>query len=157
MTAKPEFNYVTFINAPRQKVWRALTTSEFTRRYWFNSTVESDWQEGSEYTFRVSDEKGENRIAVQGKILKNDEPRELVYQFTFPTNEELKDEDSTVQFLLEENEGITKLSVRHYDFEEGSKMFRGIIEGWPQILSSLKTLLETNKELNISSYKIASK
>ena len=149
MATKPEFNYVTFIKAPREKVWEALTRPEFTKRYWFNSTVESDWQEGSEYTFRVSDEKGENRIALQGKILKNDEPGELVYQFTCPTNEEICHEDSTVQFLLEEIEGITKLSVRHYNFEDGSKMFGMVSEGWPIVLASLKTLLETGKGLHL--------
>ena len=114
MTAKPEFNYVTFIDAPREKVWQALTDPEFTKRYWFNSTVESDWKEGSEYTFRVPDDKDGERVVLTGKIIKVDKPKELVYQFTAPWNEAVRDEDSTVQFLLEEIEGMTKLSVRRY-------------------------------------------
>ncbi|MCH8347331.1 MAG: SRPBCC family protein [Proteobacteria bacterium] len=150
MTAKPEFNYVTFIDAPREKVWQALTEPEFTKRYWFNSTVESDWKEGSDYTFRVPDDKGGERVVLTGKIIKVDKPKELVYQFTAPWNEAARDEDSTVQFLLEEIEGMTKLSVRHYDFQEGSILIGEISSGWPMVLSGLKTLLESGKELNLS-------
>ena len=120
MTARPEFNYVTFINAPPAKVWAALTQPEFTKRYWFNSVVESDWKEGSDYTFTVTDDEGGDRVVLAGKIIKVDKPNELIYQFTAPWNDEVKDENSTVQFLLEETGGMTKLSVRHYDFQEGS-------------------------------------
>ena len=150
MTAKPEFNYVTFINAPPSKVWAALTEPEFTRRYWFNSTVKSDWKEGSDYTFTIPDDEGGERVALTGKIIKVDEPNELVYQFTAPWNEAVKDENSTVQFLLEEIDGMTKLSVRHYDFQEGSILHGEVSGGWPMVLSGLKTLLETGKELNLS-------
>jgi len=146
---KPEFNYVTYIDAPREKVWEALTTAKFTQKYWSKSRCESDWQEGSDYTFRVDDEQGQNRIALAGKILKNDHPNELVYTFTCPANEEMKHENSTVQFLLEEVSGLTKLSVRHYGFEEGSKMFIGIKNGWPRVMAGLKSLLESGKELNL--------
>jgi len=150
MTTKPEFNYVTFINASPEKVWEALTKPEFTTKYWFNSRAEGDFSEGSDYAYRVDDDKGQNRKALAGTVLKSDHPRELVYTFTCPTNEELKDENSTVQFLLEEVEGMTKLSVRHYDFQADSKMYFGISEGWPIVLSGLKTLLESGAELNLA-------
>lgn len=152
MTAKPEFNYVTFIDAPPAKVWEALTKPEFTEKYWFKSRVTSDWQEGSDYKFHVKDENGEDRLVLTGKIIKVDKPKELVYQFTAPWNDEVKDEDSTVQFLLEEIEGMTKLSVRHYDFQEGSILIGQISTGWVIVLSGLKTLMESGKELNLSHY-----
>ncbi|MEE8296024.1 MAG: SRPBCC family protein [Sphingomonadales bacterium] len=147
---KPEFNYVTFIDAPREKVWEALTKSEFTEKYWFKSRVTSDWQEGSDYKFHVKDENGEDRLVLTGKIIKVDRPIELVYQFTAPWNDAVRDENSTVQFLLEETHGMTKLSVRHYDFQEGSVLVGEVSGGWPMVLSGLKTLLESGKELNLS-------
>lgn len=149
MSEKPEFNYVTFIDAPREKVWDALTKPEFTEKYWFKSRAEGDFSEGSEYAYRVDDDKGQNRAALAGKVLKSDHPSELVYTFTWPTNEELKHENSTVQFLLEEVGGMTKLSIRHYDFEAGSIMLLGIREGWPMVMSGLKTFLETGKESDL--------
>lgn len=145
MPGKPEFNYVVFISAPAAKVWQGLTDPAFTKRYWFNTEVRSDWKEGSTYSF-INEE---GKDVLSGKILKVREPSELVYQFRAPWNDEVKDEESTVQFLLEEIEGMTKLTVRHYGFEEGSKLFGMISEGWPIVLSGLKTLLETDRELNI--------
>lgn len=150
MSAKPEFNYVTFIKAPREKVWDALTQAKFTEKYWFNSRCEGDWSEGSDYAFRVDDEKGKNRVALAGKVIKNDRPNELVYQFTCPTNDEIKHEDSTVQYLLEETDGVTKLTLRHYNFEEGSKLAAMVSGGWPLVLSGLKTLLESGEQLKLS-------
>ena len=147
---KPEFNYVTFIDAPREKVWEALTSAEFTEKYWFKSQCTGDWSEGSDYTFTVADEDGGRKVVLAGKVIKNDFPNELVYQFTCPDNEEVKDEDTMVQYLLEESDGYTKLSLRHYGFEEGSKMINMISSGWPCIMASLKSLLETGKALDIS-------
>ena len=146
MTAKPEFNYVTFIAAPPKKVWKALTDPAFTKRYWFKSEVKSDWKEGSHYSFSSA----EGKELLRGKIIKVDEPNELIYQFTAPWNDEVRDEDSTVQFLLEELNGMTKLTVRHYDFQEGSILVGQVTEGWPMVLSGLKTLLESDRELNLS-------
>jgi len=143
---KPEFNYVTVIDAPREKVWDALTKSEFTKRYWFNSTVESDWKKGSAYTFKNK----EGKVVLTGKIYKSDKPKELVYQFTAPWNDEVKDEDSTVQFLLEEVNGMTKLTVRHYGSQDDSKLVAMVSGGWPLVLSGLKTFLESGKELGLT-------
>ncbi|MEE8258298.1 MAG: SRPBCC domain-containing protein, partial [Sphingomonadales bacterium] len=102
------------------------------------------------YTFTVADDDGGERVVLTGKIIKVDEPNELVYQFTAPWNDEVKDENSTVQFLLEETSGMTKLSVRHYDFQEGSILHGEVSGGWPIVLSGLKTLLESGEELGLA-------
>lgn len=150
MTARPEFNYVTFINAPPEKVWAALTQPEFTEQFWFKSRCTGDWSEGSDYTFTVADDEGGQRVVLAGKVVKNDFPNELIYQFTCPNIEEVCEEDTLVQYLLEESDGYTKLTLRHYNFEEGSKLVTMISSGWPCILASLKSLMETGKALDIS-------
>ena len=143
---KPEFNYVTFIDAPRKKVWQALTDPAFTKNYWFNTEVQSDWKVGSKVSYVLKD----GVAAVSGEVVKIDEPNELVYTFQAHAHEEAKDEVTTVQFLLEKAGETTKLSVRHYDFEEGTKLLESISNGWPLILSGLKTYLESDKVLKTS-------
>ena len=142
MTATPEYTYVTFIDAAPEKVWQALTDPAFTKRYWFNSEVHSDWKEGSQYHFTMPD----GKRALYGKVLKVRKPSELVYEFRADFGD-VKDESSTVQFLLEPVEGMTKLSVRHYGFKEAGKLLASVQEGWPKVLSGLKTYLETGDSL----------
>lgn len=45
--SKPQFVYVTYIETTPEKLWEALTSSEFTRKYWFGAEVRSDWKVGS--------------------------------------------------------------------------------------------------------------
>ncbi len=147
MTTKPEFQYLTFINVPVKKVWEALTSPEFTEKYWHATRVQSDWKEGSPVVFLSA----EGNVVAKGDILKVDEFKELSYTWSFPLNPEVKDErPSTVHFFLEEVEGMTKLTVQHYDFDEDSKMLAMITPGWAEVLSSLKSLLETGKALKLA-------
>lgn len=147
VTAKPEFNYVTYIAETPEKVWEALTTPEFTKQYWFGTSVESDWEEGSKVSYMVKDGEVE---AVTGEILKADKPNELVYTFQLLIDESVKDEITTVQFLLEKAGETTRLTVRHYDFKEDSKMLADVSGGWTVIINGLKTLLESGKALKTS-------
>ncbi|MBR7678976.1 SRPBCC domain-containing protein, partial [Streptomyces daliensis] len=52
-----------------------------------------------------------------------------------------------VSFEIEPLGESVRLTVVHDDFEPGSEMLEGVSEGWPEILSSLKTLLETGEPL----------
>ena len=47
-----------------------------------------------------------------------------------------------VQYALDDHEGQTRLRVVHSGFAEDSVLYEGIREGWPWILSGLKTVLE---------------
>lgn len=144
--AKNEFRYVTIIKADIEEVWDALTLPAFTERYWHNSTVESDWREGSTITFTNLDESGVRSVGCEGKIIECTKPDRLSYSWHFPRNPETKDEaPSRVVFELESLGEATRLTVTHGGFEDGSKTFPMITEGWPVVLSSLKTLLETGR------------
>jgi uncharacterized protein YndB with AHSA1/START domain len=144
--SKPEFVYVTYIETTPEKLWEALTNSEFSKRYWFGTEVRSDWNVGSSFAL-VTD----GKTSDTGEILEADRPRRLSYTFKHELFEEMRNEPATkVVFTLEPYGNIVKLTVTHEGFMEGSKLLGAVSNGWPAILSGLKSLLETGKALAVS-------
>jgi uncharacterized protein YndB with AHSA1/START domain len=143
--SKPEFVYVTYIETTPEKLWEALTNSEFSKRYWFGTEVRSDWQVGSPFAL-VTD----GKTSDTGEILAADPPRRLSYTFKHELFEEMRNEPATkVVFTIQPHGKIVKLTVTHEGFAEGSKLLGAISNGWPAILSSLKSLLETGHAFTV--------
>jgi uncharacterized protein YndB with AHSA1/START domain len=143
--SKPEFVYVTYIETTPEKMWEALTSSEFSKRYWFGTELKSDWKVGSSLALVMN-----GTTTDTGEILEADRPRRLSYTFKHVLDDELRNEPpSKVVFNLEPHGKFVKLTLTHEGFAEGSKMLDGISRGWPAILSSLKSLLESGKALEI--------
>ena len=141
--AKPAFVYVTYIAAPPERVWEALTKPDVSEKYWYGYRVEADGKAGA----RMTAYNPAGRKAHDDPILESDPPRRLVYGWK-PLYRDLADEKpSRVTFLLEPLKGQTRLTVTHDEFEDGSRMFEMISKGWPAVLSSLKSFLETGRGL----------
>jgi uncharacterized protein YndB with AHSA1/START domain len=141
---KPEFVYVTYIKTTPERLWDALTSSEFSRRYWFGTELRSDWRVGSSLALVME---GTTNV---GEILEADRPRRLAYTFKHVLNEELRAEPATkVVFALEPHGDLVKLTLTHEGFVEGSRLLDGISRGWPAIMSNLKSLLESGEPLAI--------
>jgi uncharacterized protein YndB with AHSA1/START domain len=139
-----EFVYVTFIRTTPEKLWRALTEPEFTRQFWMGTTQESDWKLGSSWRITVPD----GRIIDSGEILEIEPYRRIVLKWQhhlFP--EMAADGDSRLTYTLEEKGDSVKLTVTHEIAKSESKFIKGVSSGWPIILSSLKSLLETGESL----------
>jgi uncharacterized protein YndB with AHSA1/START domain len=142
---KPEFVYVTYIETTPEKLWEALTSSEFSKRYWFNTEVKSDWKVGSPFALVMN-----GTTTDVGEILEVDRPRRLSYTFHHVLSEAARKERPTkVVFNLEPHGKLVKLTLTHEDFEDGSVILDGISKGWPAILAGLKTMLETGTALAI--------
>ncbi len=142
---RSEFVYVTYIETTPEKLWEALTSIEFTRRYWFNTEVRSDWKVGSPVALVM-----DGKPTDVGEILQADRPLRLAYTFKHVSDEELKKEPaSKVVFTLEPHGTVVKLTLTHEGFVDGGKMLDGISKGWPAIMASLKSLLESGKPLAI--------
>jgi uncharacterized protein YndB with AHSA1/START domain len=142
--SKPEFVYTTFIKTTPEKLWHALTDTGFTRSYWFGCSLSSDWKVGS----RMHMDRG-GKVVNECVVLESDPPRRLSYSWHSIFDEEMKKErPSRVTFVLEPNGGAVKLTVTHEDFAEGSKVLPSISGGWPLVLSSLKSILETGQPLD---------
>jgi len=148
---KPRFVYVTYIASTPEEVWRALTDGALTRQYWYGRRVESTWKVGATVTFWYGAAHGE-AVSDRGIVLESKAPARLSYTFHVEFMDELSDEHpSRVTFDLEPEGDAVKLTLTHDEFEPGSKVLEGCRSGWPAILSSLKSLLETGEPLAVAS------
>jgi uncharacterized protein YndB with AHSA1/START domain len=136
--AKPQFVYVTYIRSTPDKVWAALTDESMTRQYWAHRNV-SDWKVGSEWHHVRCDAAAATDLV--GVVLESAPPHRLVVSWASPRHPE---QVSRVIFAIEpHSEDSVRLTVSHGDLEPGSEMEAGITVGWPLVLSSLKSFLET--------------
>ncbi|HQT78618.1 MAG: ATPase [Rhodospirillales bacterium 20-64-7] len=138
------FVYVTYIRATAEAVWTALTDPDFTRRYWFGSWQDCAWTAGSSWKLILPD----GRVADAGEVLEVDPPRRLVLKWRHEYKPELHAEGfSRATFEIEPADGVVKLTVLHEIDVPDSKLIVAVSNGWPVVLSGLKTLLETGEAL----------
>ncbi len=158
--AAPAFVYTTYIATTPEQLWRALTDPTFTRRYW-GVALETDWQVGSPITWQVA---GVTITDPEQVVLEYDPYRRLAYTWQAITPEFAKvvgfsddyvaratsEPRSRVRFELEPQGQVVKLTVAHEGFEPGSVVLESVSGGWPQVLSSLKSFLETGEAIDLS-------
>jgi len=143
MTKPSDFIYTTYIKSTPEKVWAAITNSEFTRQYWGHNII-SDWKKGSEWKLVTLDEK---MVKAVGEVLESLPPQRLVLSWAKPDN---KTDGSRAVFEIEAVADMVCLRVVHGDFKAGSDLAGKVSQGWPLVLSGLKSFLETGKPLDIS-------
>lgn len=142
-----KFVYVSYIESTPERVWDALTNGDVTEQYFFGSRVESGWKEGSRITYSRGGE-----VTDWGEILKCEPQKELSFTWINKWDNEEREEPTIATFTLKELDGTVKLTLRHEnlmekDYVEEGDTFVGYNNGWPAILSNLKTLLETGRTL----------
>jgi len=144
VAAGSKFVYVTYIQTTPEKLWDALTKPEFTQQYWAGTRHETDWKQGSSWKLMIPD----GRVGDSGEIVEIEKPRRLVLKWRNEFIPEFKAEGYTrATFDLEPDEDGVKLTVTHEMDRHESKMIEAVSNGWPKILASLKTLLETGQSL----------
>jgi uncharacterized protein YndB with AHSA1/START domain/DNA-binding transcriptional ArsR family regulator len=144
----PKHIYVVYIRTTPEKLWQAITATGLTKQY-FGLNVESDWKTGSSYRYTFAN----GNLAHFGTLLEVDPPRRLVQTFEHEYSEQSgggPDDRSRVTWEIEARGDVCKLSVIHDGWQRESKSYQSAGEGWPRILSGLKTLLETGKRLSIN-------
>lgn len=140
------FVYVTYIRSTPQKVFDAITRPEVARRYWGHENV-SDWQPGSGWEHVRANE--QRTVNIVGKVVEATPPTRLVLTWASPAQAGDSASSSRVTFEVEPYEEMVRLTVTHDELEAGSGMARGIRQGWPIVLSSLKSLLETGEGIDV--------
>ena len=146
MTAeRTSFVYVTFISAAPEKVFDAITSADISAPYWGHSNV-SDWQPGSRWE-HVRNESGVAELT--GRVVEHSPSSKLVISWVNTSQEADPEAYSRVTFDVIPYDGMTKLIVTHDDLIKGSGMEQGVSKGWPIVLSSLKSYLETGTGLNV--------
>jgi DNA-binding transcriptional ArsR family regulator/uncharacterized protein YndB with AHSA1/START domain len=141
---KPSHVFTIYIKTTPERLWEAITTSEFTTQYYYASAVESDWKQGSPYEYAI-----QGQTAILGDVLEADPPRKLVCTFDARWDEEVApDPPSRITWEIQDaGPGVCQLTVVHDGFEWANATFGQIGGGMPFILSGLKSLLETGAPL----------
>jgi uncharacterized protein YndB with AHSA1/START domain len=138
---------VTYSRATREKVFEAITRPDVARRYWGSENV-SDWRPGSKWAHvRANDER---TIQVVGEVVEVSPPTRLVMTWASPSQASDPASYSRVTFETEEYEDMVRLTVTHDELEANSQMANSMKKGWPAVLSSLKSFLETGRGLDVS-------
>ena len=142
--ANSKFVYVTYIRTTPEKLWDALTKPEFTREYWFGVWQDCSWEKGARWQLKRSD----GSIVDAGEVVEIDRPRRLVLSWRNEFRPELKAEGaSRATIELEPTGESVRLTITHEMERDGSKLIEAVSEGWPRVLSGLKSLLETGKAM----------
>jgi uncharacterized protein YndB with AHSA1/START domain len=142
--AESEFVYVTYIRTTPDKLWRALTEPEFTRKFWVATVQDCEWKAGATWKLVAPD----GRVADDGEVVEIDPPRKLVLRWQNHLFPELTAEGfSRMTYELEAKGETVKLTLTHTMDKKESKLVKAVSNGWPHILSSLKSLLETGESL----------
>jgi len=143
---KTNFVYVTYIRATPEKVFEAITKPEIARRYWGHENV-SDWKAGSDWKHvRASEQR---TVELVGKVVEISPPTRLVITWAGASQAADPASYSRVSFDIAAYEEMVRLTVTHDELEAGSGMAKGIQQGWPIVLSSLKSLLETGQGIDV--------
>ena len=140
----PAFVSSVYIRATPEAIWRAITETDYTLRYYYGSAIETDWRPGSLYRMTIDGE-----VQIESQILEADAPRRLVQTFHAVWDPEIAaDAPTRVTWEIKEADpGVCKVTVIHDGLVAGSPTLEQVSAGWPFILSGLKTLLETGKGL----------
>lgn len=143
---KTSFIYVTYIRSTPEKVFEAIVKPEIARRYWGHENV-SDWRVGSQWQhIRDNDER---TVQLIGRVVESAPPTRLVITWASPSKAADPENHSRVTFEIEEYEAMVRLTVTHDELEAGGDMAKGIGKGWPIVLSSLKSFLETGQAIDV--------
>ena len=138
--------YVTYIASTPEKVFEAITKPDLARRYWGHENV-SDWTPGSDWRHvRANDER---TVELVGKVVETSPPTRLVITWANASQAADPDAYSRVTFDIEPYDDMVRLTVSHDELQAGSGMAIGIQKGWPVVLSSLKSFLETGRGLDV--------
>ena len=142
--SKPVHIYKAYINAAQEAVWDAIVNGDQTVQYFYGTRVESDWEVGSPIVYY----QGDGSIAADGEIISIDAPKRLEYTFQARWDPEMVAEGPAREvWALAEVNGMCELTIELYDVESDSKTYDDFVNGFPYIVSGMKSLLETGKGL----------
>jgi len=144
---KPAIIYTIYIASMPEKVWQALTSAEFSRKYFFGNAVEVDLRVGGAYIVRTPD----GALHISGEVVECEPLRKLTVTFNvnWPALVE-KLGPTLVTYEIEPAGDAVKLTLlQSHDRPISDDILSGGRQGWPAILSSLKSVLETGQPLAI--------
>jgi uncharacterized protein YndB with AHSA1/START domain len=140
---KPKTTYVTYIASTPEKVWQALTSSEFTRKYFWERAIEVEPRVGGAFALKLPD----GRVNVQGKVIEYDPPQKLsvTWHVEWPEDFRKLPECLVTYEIAPAGEAVRLMMAESHSWNVPEAILAGGRMGWPAVLSGLKSLLETGK------------
>jgi uncharacterized protein YndB with AHSA1/START domain len=144
---KPDTVYTIYIAATPEKVWQALTTAEFSRQYFFGFAVEMEARVGGSFIVRAPD----GSTHIDGEVLACDPPRKLsvTWNVNWPGLVEKLGRTVVTYEIAQAGDAVRLTMTESHERELPEDILSGGRAGWPAILSSLKSVLETGKPLAV--------
>jgi uncharacterized protein YndB with AHSA1/START domain len=142
---KPAIVYTIYIASTPEQVWEALTSAEFSRKYFSGFAIEADLKVGGAFIARAPD----GSVHISGEVIECDPPRKLTitWNVNWPALVE-KLGVTLVTYEIEQSGDAVKLTlIQAHDRPISEDILSGGRQGWPAILSSLKSVLETGNAL----------
>ena len=141
MGVQTALSYVIYIAATPEKVWEGFVSQESNRILFGGAELEAEWKPGGSMAWVGPGPDGKPMKYVHGEVLRYDAPKTLQYTFVMGQG----DTASRVTVELVPKTEATKVTVTHDQWAEGDSTYAATADGWPRILSRLKTLIETGK------------
>lgn len=149
---KASFVYVIYVRTSAEKLWRALIEPEFTREFWAGTWQECEWRKGAAWRIMKPD----GRVADSGEVVEIEPNKRLILSWRNEFRPELTAEGhSRLTYELEQQGDMVKLTLTHempHIAPGKSKLIDAVSSGWPAILSSLKSMLETGDALEATKH-----
>jgi uncharacterized protein YndB with AHSA1/START domain len=144
---KPTTVYTIYIAATPEKVWQALTTAEFSRQYFSGLAVEVDLRIGGAYIVRTPD----GALHISGEVIECDPPKKLTVTFNvnWPALVERLGPTLVTYEIEQAGDAVRLTMTESHDRPIDDDILSGGRQGWPAILSSLKSVLETGQALDV--------
>jgi uncharacterized protein YndB with AHSA1/START domain len=143
----PSTVYITYIASSPGKVWEALTSAEFTRKYFGGFAIEVEPREGGTFLLRYPD----GRVHMSGRVVEWSPPRRFSCTWLVEGTPDFRElPECLVTYDIEQAGGAVKLTMTEaHSWQVPDEILAGGRTGWPAILSSLKSVLETGKPLDM--------
>jgi uncharacterized protein YndB with AHSA1/START domain len=144
---RPAIVYTIYIASTAEKVWEALTMAEFSRKYFSGLSVEVELKVGGAFVVRQPD----GSVHISGEVIECDPPRRLTVTFNvnWPALIEKLGPTLVTYEIEPAGDGVKLTLIQSHDRPISDDILSGGRQGWPAILSSLKSLLETGEALII--------
>jgi len=144
---KPTLVYTIYIASTPEQVWQALTSAEFSRKYFFGNAVEVDLQVGGAFVVRTPD----GSLHISGEVVECEPARKLTVTFNvnWPALIEKLGPTLVTYEIEPAGEAVRLTLTEAHDRAISEDILSGGRQGWPAILSGLKSVLETGKSLSI--------
>ena len=144
---KPTLVYTIYIASTPEQVWQALTSAEFSRQYFFGNTVEVELRVGGAFIVRQPD----GSLHISGEVVECEPARKLTVTFNvnWPALVEKLGPTLVTYEIEPAGEAVRLTLTEAHDRPISDDILSGGRQGWPAILSSLKSVLETGNPLVI--------